>query len=145
MVLKNIYNSYLKLHVQHKFSGIINLNVANTSNGAEIKLKALQQTQHDQNQIQEDENWLKKFKLIRVKTKSLFEDNCVLETSDIEDKEEFLLLQKRTDSILNLDQDQEASPSANEVFQRTKHIPITQSSTTPAFNLDNLLAQSDVS
>lgn len=77
----------------------------------------------------------------------MFGDVCVLESSDVEDNEEFLLLQKRTDSILNLrEQDlDQGSPSANEVFQRTKHIPITQSSTTPAFNLDSLLAQSDVS
>ena len=144
---KSEENSRINLRIISPKSshGIINISVPITSNGADVKIKALQQSQYDQNQIQ-DENMLKKFKLIRVKTKCLFSDaNSLL---DVQENEEFLLLLKRTDSIVNLLQhdDQDTSPTASEIYQKTKHLPVIQpSSATQSFNLENLLAQSDVS
>lgn len=127
--------------------GIITVKINPDLTGLELKTSALKIFSEDQHALAhfaaDVAQLVLKHKLIRSKTKQIFNDIDVLKDKNVINNEEFLLVVKRTDTQTLHDKNDIKGPTSSEVLEATKHINQTNTSP-PICNVTNILLPTDV-
>lgn len=120
--------STIPLRIVSPRGGIVCVEVLRDCSGTQLKTYALEQfascsisLPHFSSDIEE---LVGKYKLIRARNRTVFQDGDTLEQLDVRAEEEFLLVVKRTDFIPP--EENLKGPTISEVLAATKHIPLSR-------------------
>ncbi|XP_035779604.1 ubiquitin-associated domain-containing protein 1-like isoform X2 [Anopheles albimanus] len=108
--------------------GMVDVDVCRTTNGRQLKMYSLEKfasnsftMPHFSSNLEELAD---RYRLIRAQNKLVFADDDLLDTADVRDYEEFLLVAKRIETLLI--EEGLKGPTSAEILTATRHIPLSR-------------------
>jgi UBA/TS-N domain len=139
----------LKLKVISTNFGVIVVDITDTENGSFAKKSALEIFSKVENfpyftsSNEIDDSMIKRFKIIRVKTRKEIDGLESLKEMKIQNNEEFLMLAHRTAIPDPIDHLNLAGPTEDQILEKTALLPKSQQ-LPPPFNTNEMLLQDDM-
>lgn len=138
----------LQLRIVTSRWGIVCLPVSYFDSGLQIKEKAIKKLEASHSPSLSLSDDTQCYKLVRSCTKRPFRDFDSILGSNVKNMEEFLMLSKRADGVIDnlLKVHNSRGPTEKEILMKTKHLPLipTSTSTTLNMSIDNAFFQGDL-